>query len=86
MAMNSRGAILRKGILSIEDLFDSAGPGVVILWVKYKQIIEENRRRYNGQKYMRDFEYYANEMLKYVKAHDSSYKFPETLDKYVPDN
>jgi len=86
IAMNSRGAMLRKGMLEIEDLYDSTGGlTVVFLWEKYKPIIEEFRRRYYGKHYMRDLEYYAGEMLRYVKARDPSYKVPETLFKYIPD-
>jgi hypothetical protein len=59
--------------------------GVIFLWAKYKPIVEESRRRYNGKNYMRDFEYLADEMLKYVKANDPDYIVPETLTKYVPD-
>ncbi len=83
---NANGALLRKGMVNIEDLYDSASQSVIWLWEKYKPIIEEVRRRYNGQHYMRDFEYHAGEMIKYVNTLDPSYKVPEALLKYIPDN
>ena len=57
----------------------------IFLWEKYRPIIEENRRRYTGQYYLKDLEYLAGEMLRVVKERDPSYTVPETLDKYVPD-
>jgi hypothetical protein len=82
--MNSRGAMLRKGVLSIEDIFDSTGGmALVFLWEKYRPIVEEFRRRYLSQLYMRDFEFLAGEMQRYVKTHEPSYEIPETFFKYV---
>ena len=55
---------LRKGLVEAEDLYDMELQGVMFLWEKYRPIIEENRRMYNGQNYLRDFEYFAGEMLR----------------------
>jgi len=82
---NSVGMMLHKGMVEIEDLYDMGMQGVVFLWEKYRPIIEENRRRYNGKYYLRDLEYFAGEMLRVMKERDPSYTVPETLDKYVPD-
>jgi hypothetical protein len=82
---NTMGTMVRRGIMKVEDLYDMGMLGLVFLWAKYKPIIEEGRRRYNGKNYMKDFEYLANEILKYVKANDPDYIVPETLTKYVPD-
>ncbi|MCX6649775.1 MAG: hypothetical protein NTV61_10380 [Candidatus Bathyarchaeota archaeon] len=82
---NSMGVMFRKGLIRIEDLYDMGIIGVVFLWAKYKPIIEEGRRRYNGKNYLRDFEYLAGEILSYVKASDTDYRLPETLTKFIPD-
>jgi len=82
---NSTGMMLRKGLVEAEDLYDMGMIGVIFLWEKYRPIIEENRRRYNGQNYLRDLEYLAGEMLRVVRERDPSYRIPEALDKYVPD-
>jgi hypothetical protein len=81
---NSMGMMLRKGMVEAEDIFDAGSPSV-FLWIKYKDVIEENRRRYNGTDYLMDFEYLSNEMLKLKQIKDPSFRVPETLDKYVPD-
>jgi hypothetical protein len=82
---NSIGAMLRKGIVEAEDLYDMGLFGVTYIWEKYRPIIEENRRRYNGKDYLRDLEYLAGEMMRVKLVRDPSYKMPETLIKYVPD-
>jgi hypothetical protein len=45
---NSIGAMLRRGVIKIEDLYDAQQTSVLFMWEKYKGIIEESRRRYNG--------------------------------------
>jgi hypothetical protein len=85
VSFNSISAMLRKGIVEADDLYDTGLGASTFIWGKYKPIIEEVRRRYFGQGYSRDFEYLAGEMLRIAKVRDPSYSFPETLDKYVPD-
>ena len=85
-SFNSVGAMLRKGILNAEDLHNTGvGGAAPFLWGKYKPIIEEVRRRYMGDGFMRDFEYLAGAMVRVTKQKDPSFRFPETLDRYVPD-
>jgi hypothetical protein len=78
------GMMLRKGMVEIEDVYAAASV-CMFLWEKFKPIIEENRRRYNGQSYLRDFEYLYDEMMKWKLSKDPYYRVPDTLDKYVPD-
>jgi hypothetical protein len=82
---NSIGSMVRKRLISIEDVYDMGFLGVVFYWAKYKSIIEENRRRYNGEPYLRDFEYLCGELLRYMKTREPSYQVPATLSKYVPE-
>jgi len=82
---NLIGLMLRKGLVTADDLFDMGMQGVLFLWEKYKSIIDEERKRYLGKNWLRDFEYLAGEMLKVVQKRDAAYIVPETLDKYVPD-
>ena len=82
---NLIGLMLRKGLVEADDLFDMGMQGVIFLWEKYKPIIEEERKRYLGKNFLRDFECLAGEMLKVVQERASAYMVPETLDKYVPD-
>jgi hypothetical protein len=83
-AYDSIGMMLRKGMVEAEDIYD-VGSVCIFLWVKFKPVIEENRRRYNGESYLKDFEYLYEEMMKVKLSRDPSYRVPGTLDKYVPD-
>jgi hypothetical protein len=83
-AYDTLGMMLRRGMVEMDDIY-RAGSQCLYIWVKYKPIIEENRRRYNGQSYLRDFEYLYEEMMKAKLSRDPSYRVPENLDKYVPD-
>jgi hypothetical protein len=83
---NSIGAMLRKDMVEAEDLYDMGMLGVVFTWAKFSDVIEEQRRRYNGQDYLRDFEYLAGELMKVKLRRDPSYKVPETLSRYITDN
>jgi hypothetical protein len=85
ISYNSMGAMLRKGLVEAEDLYDLGVQGAIFLWGKYKAVIEENRRRFNGLDYLRDFEYLAGEMMRVKLLRDPSFRLPETFYKYVPD-
>jgi hypothetical protein len=82
---NLIGLMLRKGLVEADDLFDMGGQGAVFLWEKYRPIVEEERRRYLGNNFLKDFEYLAGEMLKVIQERESTYRVPDTLDKYIPD-
>lgn len=82
---NLIGLMLRKRLVEPDDLFDMGVQGVIFLWEKYKLIVAEERKRYLGNNFLRDFEYLAGEMLKVVQQRESTYIVPDTLDKYVPD-
>jgi hypothetical protein len=84
-AFNNMGGMLRKGVLNIEDLYDAIGPYFIGLWLRYKPIIDGVRERYNGQGYMRDFDFLVVEMVKYVRVRDPSFKVPDFFSKYVSD-
>jgi hypothetical protein len=81
---DSIGMMLRKDMVEAEDIYD-VGSVCIYIWVKFKPVIEENRRRYNGESYLKDFEYLYEEMMKVKLSRDPSYRVPETLDRYVPE-
>jgi len=81
---NQLGMMLRRGLVEAEDLYSVGMGGVIFLWMKYKPILEEGRRRYFGKGYFEDLEYLAGEMVRITKEKDPSFVVPETMDKYVP--
>jgi hypothetical protein len=55
------------------------------LWVKFKPIIEESRRRYSGKDGYAGFEFLATEMMKMKIQRDPSYRIPKTGMTYESD-
>ena len=82
---NTVGMLVRKGMVKAGDVYDMGMGGVPFFWEKYKPIVEETRRRYNGKEYCRDIEFLAGEMVKYVQSRDPSYRVPRKLEKFDPD-
>ena len=82
---NSLGMMLRKEMVEAEDLYDLGGSTMPLFWKKWKPIVEEVRRRYWGQDYLKDCDYLYEEMMKVKLRRDPRYVIPETLGKYVPD-
>jgi hypothetical protein len=84
----SLGYMLRMGMIDSKDIWgtSSLGVGAIYQWAKWKPIIEEQRKQYNGSNWMNDFEYLAGEMLKIMVHEDPSFKVPETFARYIPDN
>jgi len=83
---NSLGNLLRSGLADRDTLYNVGLRSTVWLWVKFKPVIEENRRRYGDKTAFSGFEYLATEMMKMARQKDPSYKIPETFTKYVHDN
>jgi hypothetical protein len=81
---NKIGMMLRKGFVEVDDLHMLGMWSVPVFWEKYRFIVEETRRRYAGKEYLRDMEYLAGEMLKYIQSMDSTYRVPEKLFRYDP--
>ncbi len=79
---NTIGMLIRKGMVKTEDVYNLGMGGIPFFWEKYKPIVEEVRRRYNGSEYCKDMEYLADEILKYMQSKNPSYRLPEKLDKY----
>ena len=84
---NDLGYMLRTGMLDSEDLYNVSATGISVIyqWAKFEHIIREQRKRYNGNAWMKDFEYLAGEMLRIKLREDPSYKVPETFSSYIPD-
>jgi hypothetical protein len=75
---NNAGAMLRKGMVEAEDLYDHFwGTGIIQFWAKYGPVLEV-ARKWNGRDWLMDVEYLAGEMLKVKLKRDPAYKVLET--------
>jgi len=84
-AYNSIGLMIRRGMVSSEDIYDMGMFPGVFLWEKYKSVIEEIRKRYFGNDYLKDLELLSKEMMRIKLQRDPQYKVPESFTKYIPD-
>ena len=78
------GTHVKEGLLNV-SLTQSAALIAVFQWYKWKNIIEEQRKRYYTPLWLQNWEYYVNEVLKYWEKMGYPYTPPETLSKYIPD-
>jgi hypothetical protein len=63
---NGVGLLLRRGLIDRETAYGlSGGWRAVLIWVKWKDIIVEMRKRYFNPDYMDGLEYLGVEMMKY---------------------
>ena len=69
----------------IESLYNMGIFGVIFFWEKFKDVIQEQTRIYNGADWGQDIELLASEMLKIKLRRDPSFKAPENFLRYVPD-
>jgi hypothetical protein len=66
------GVLLKEGYIDSEVLFrleQSGTRGGVLLWYKFKPIIEEIRRRENNPDLMKHGEYFVDEMIRLRREH-----------------
>ena len=61
-AYDNMGYLLREGLVDREILFNSAGAHCILIWGRYKPIIDYYRRVELGPRYLENFEYLAKEM------------------------
>jgi hypothetical protein len=63
--MNVNGLLVRDGLIDARAMIDYIGYGPLWMWMKFKDIIEETRRRYDSPQQLIGFEYHAGELEKY---------------------
>lgn len=85
MSYNMLGALLREKLIEPETLYNVGLVGSCFIWNKFEDVINEARMRYMGEDWLQDFELLANEMMRIKMLRNPSYKIPETLTKYIPE-
>ncbi len=78
------GACIREGLIDSESLYNMGMFGVIFFWEKFKGVIREQARMYNGADWGQDIELLASEMLRIKLRKDPSFKVPEAFLRYVP--
>ena len=78
------GACLREKLVDSESMYNMGLFGVIFFWEKFKGVIQEQARIYNGADWGQDIELLASEMLKIKLRKEPSFKVPEDFLRYVP--
>ncbi|MGD0805380.1 MAG: hypothetical protein ABSA11_15080 [Candidatus Bathyarchaeia archaeon] len=52
-------------------------------WVKFRPVIEENRRRFSGKDILTGFEYLGDELMKLKKVRDPGFEIPAEFTRYI---
>jgi hypothetical protein len=84
-AYDNLGYLLREGLVNKDILFNSLGTGSVLIWGRYKPVIDYYRRRELGPQWLENFEYVAKEMWEMCKTRgyaSKDFKGGLTMDRY----
>jgi hypothetical protein len=77
------GNMVRSSLADAHTVFLANGWVCIFMWDKFRQVIEENRRRYSGKDAWTGFEYLAGEMAKIKSSGDPLWVVPPAYGKYV---
>jgi hypothetical protein len=64
------GYLYRTGVLDVQTIYNVGGFGILLVWRKFKAIIEEYRRWEYPSDYLGNFEYLANVLSKMREDRD----------------
>ncbi|UCD44227.1 MAG: hypothetical protein JSV27_08805 [Candidatus Bathyarchaeota archaeon] len=82
---NHIGKLLREGLLDLDLVYTLMGDSAIWQWVKWRDVIEEQRRRYYTSDFMAEWEYLYSELMRYKQELGFTWEPPATLSKYIPD-
>ena len=76
------GLMLRDGMLDIETFVDYVGDTPILMWKKYKVIVEEFRTRFHLPSFLAGWEYLAEECDKYRIQQGWGPKTPDDMPHF----
>ena len=79
------GLALKRGYVDRDLIFERLGNVPVVYWVKFGDVMKEIRRRYNQPLSYVNFEYLAEDCVKYMQEKGIDTTVPEAFYSYVPD-
>jgi hypothetical protein len=80
------GNLLKSGLADLETFYNVGTLMMAVwIWVKFKPVIEENRRRYGDKDNYTGLEYLATELIRMKGRMNPSYRVPESFMTYVSD-
>jgi hypothetical protein len=85
MAYENLGYLLREGLIDREILYNATLTGAILIWGRYKPVLDYYRKHELGPRFMENFEYLSTEMWKMGKergAISPGYKEGLIFDTY----
>lgn len=79
------GKLLKEGLISLDLVYTLMSDTAIWQWAKWKDVIEEQRRRYYTSDFMAEWEYLCSELIRYKKELGFSWEPLATMGKYIPD-
>ncbi len=76
---NATGLMLRDGMIDVKMYVDYIGDSPVMMWYKYRDIVEEYRRRFHLPTYLAGWEILAVEVEKYRIQQGWDPKIPDDM-------
>jgi len=78
------GMIVKEGIIDIDTVYGMNSFGLALAWVKFRDVIREQRLRYNGANMYENWEWVAEELIRIKREREPGYRLPENFLKYIP--
>jgi len=78
------GTYVKEGLLDISKVY-TVSQMAIVQWFKWKDIIEEQRKRYYNELFLRDWEYLVDEMIKYSEKIGHPFLPHAILSRDIPD-
>jgi hypothetical protein len=78
------GSYLRQGLVEIDTIYQ-LNVMTLLQWYKWREIIEEQRRRYYTPSFMGDWEYLVKRLIEHGEEIGDPWTPPASLSKYIPD-
>jgi hypothetical protein len=76
---NAAGLMIRDGMIDVKMYVDYVGDAPVMMWYKYRDIVEEYRRRFHLPSYLAGWEILAVEIEKYRTRQGWDPKTPDDM-------
>ncbi len=77
--------MFKNGLFDIETIYNMTDSIVLFQWLKFKDIIMEQRKRYYTETFCDEWEQLVTDFIIYREKIGDPWTPPETLSNYVPD-
>jgi hypothetical protein len=84
-SFNYIGKLLKEDLISLDLTYNLLSDSAIWQWAKWKDIIEEQRKRYYSSDFMAEWEYLSAELMRHKEKLGFQWEPTSTFAKYIPD-